>query len=58
MSASESQQCYRLAESMREQWADIMLHALKENGHVYLTDDEYYRLKGDLMSLLIGRIKV
>lgn len=53
-----SQQAYRIVESAREHWADIMLDALKQNGHVYLSADEYYKLKGELMQLLIGRVRI
>lgn len=51
-------QVYRLCESLRDQWAEIMLDALKHNGHVYLDEDAYYKLKGDLMQLLIGRVVI
>lgn len=53
-----SQQAYRIVESAREHWADIMLDALKQHGHVYLDADDYYKLKGDLMQLLIGKVKI
>jgi hypothetical protein len=53
-----AQQSYRLVESLREHWAEIMLHALTENGHVYLDKDDLYKLKGELMQLLIGRVKI
>lgn len=56
--SSVSQQSYKLVESLRDQWAEIMLHALKEHGHVYLDDTAYYKLKGDLMQLLIGQVRV
>ena len=42
MSLQQGQESYRLCEQLREHWADIMLHALKENGHVYLNQDEYF----------------
>ena len=53
-----SEQSYKLVESIREHWAEIMLHALTENGHVYLSDDDRYKLKGELMQLLIGSVKI
>ena len=56
--SDSAQQSYRLVEGIREHWAGIMLHALKENGHVYLSEDDYYKLKGQLMQLLIGNIKI
>lgn len=56
--SSVCHEVYKITEELREKWADIMLHALKENGHVYLDEDAYYKLKGDLMQLLIGRIVV
>ncbi len=49
---------YRLVEELREHWAEIMLHALKESGHVYLDSDAFAKLKGDLMQLLIGQVKI
>lgn len=49
---------YRACEELREQWADVMLDALIQNGHVSFTKDEHARLKGDLMQLLIGRMKI
>ena len=53
-----AQQSFKIVESLREHWADIMLHALRENGHVYLDGDDLYKLKGELMQLLIGRVKI
>ena len=49
---------FRLRESLREECAGIMLDALKKDGGVYLSDDEYYRLKDQLMTLLIGRLNL
>lgn len=54
---ADSHRIYRSLEALRERWADVMLEALKNEGHVYLSTDEYYKLKGDLMQLLIGRIR-
>lgn len=56
--SDSSQQAYKLVEAVREHWADIMLHALRENGHVYLGTDEWYALKGELMQLLIGKVRI
>lgn len=53
-----AQQSFKLVESVREHWADIMLHALTENGHVHLDRDDFYKLKGELMQLLIGKVKI
>lgn len=56
--SNAAKQSFKLVESVREHWADIMLNALIQNGHVSLSDDEVYKLKGELMQLLIGRVKV
>lgn len=56
--AESAHESYRLVESLREHWAEIMLHALKENGHVYLSDNDWYKLKGDLMQFLIGNVRI
>lgn len=55
---SDCHQVYKSLENLREQWADIMLDALKQQGHVHLDEAAYYSLKGDLMQLLIGRMLV
>lgn len=56
--SSSAQESFRMVENIREHWAEIMLHALKENGHVYLSEDEYYTLKGEIMQVLTGRVKI
>ncbi len=53
-----SQRIYKLTEELRAEWADIMLYALKQNGHVYLSEDAYYKLKGELMQILVGKVPV
>lgn len=55
---NSSNESFRLVETIREHWAEIMLHALKENGHVYLNSDDYYCLKGEIMQILTGKIKI
>jgi len=52
------QESYRLVEALRDHWADIMLHALKQEGHVYLDENEYCKLKSELMQIFIGNIKI
>ena len=55
---NNAQKSYQLVEAIREHYAEIMIDALKQNGHVYLDEEAYYKLKGDLMQLLIGRVKI
>lgn len=45
---------HRLREQLREEYADIMLVALREKAGVFLTADEYYRAKEKLMDALSG----
>ena len=57
-SRSRSHVVFQMQESLREEWADLMLLALKENGHVYLSNDEYHNLKEKIMQLLIAQVRI
>lgn len=54
----KAQRSYKIVEELREHWADIMIDALKAYGHVCLDENAYYKLKSDLMQLLIGRVQI
>jgi hypothetical protein len=51
-------QVMRAKEALLEQYADIMLLALRKEAGVFLTTDEYYKAKEKLMGALKGMTTV
>lgn len=49
---------HQLAERLRDEMVEIMIAALKKDGAVYLTDDEYYRLREKLGDAIRGEIRL
>lgn len=53
-----SQRIVKLKESLLEEFAEIMLAALKDQGGIYMHAEERIKLKEALMSALDGRVRI
>lgn len=49
---------FQLENELREEFADIMLKALKDEAGFYPTEQDYYKLKEKFMDALQGHITI
>ena len=49
---------FQLEEELREELAEVMLKALKDEGGIFPTEQEHYKLKEAFMDALRGNLRI